>query len=68
MAQMMPLISDVICSADFRLETSTADAPLAEELLRLGARLAAVANWPDPICCRTSTGTRPKRAPRITSQ
>ncbi|MCU1531307.1 MAG: yihV [Arthrobacter sp.] len=57
MRELIPLISDVICSADFRLPEQSADGTLMQELLRSGARTAAVTNGGGPITWATTTGS-----------
>ncbi len=49
MTRLLPRCTDVICSADFRLEGETAGAAMLRELLRRGAGLAAISDGPQPI-------------------
>lgn len=57
MRELIPLISDVICSADFRLENLSETSIILQELLRSGARMAAVTNGGGPIVWATNTST-----------
>ncbi len=57
MQELIPLISDVICSSDFQIENLSGASTLMQELLRSGARIAAVTNGGGPVVWATNTGT-----------
>jgi len=57
MRQLIPLMSDVVCSADFRLGTQYNKDDLLQDLLRMGVRMAAVTNGAAPVRWATDTAT-----------
>lgn len=61
MHELIPLMSEVICSADFRLGSGPDDNDLLQDLLRAGVDVAAATNGAAPIrwATRDDSGTVP---------